>query len=430
MGNRAEVRRSIVEHLNTEYTEAVRDPLWQNINLTPALKSLISLGEFQKLAGIKQLGPAYLVYPGATHTRLNHSLGVFHLAKRIIERVVVDPRSPSLSLAGVKAFLCASLLHDVGHFPYTHSFKDLPLTDHEVLTGRIVLSPVFRRVLSDEVGVEPETVAAIVDENLDARRDPEILFFRRILSGVLDPDKLDYLNRDAFFCGVPYGIQDTDFFIDKIVPTPTALALDEGGLGSVESLLFAKYQMYRSVYWHRTVRIATAMIKKAVLLGLESGNLNKQELYGLDDAHFYEALSAREADFYQLAGMVFERRLLKTACETPYSPEQHAFAADLGVRLEIESRIADQLRREFGDDLADWEVILDVPEPISFEVDLLIHRAGEFLPFRESGSIFSASIVEGFTRSLRKTRLFLPREIVLRHGPAIPQIVAGSLRGR
>jgi HD superfamily phosphohydrolase len=274
----------ILEHLNNDYTEAIRDPLWQNIYLTPGQKELVALPEFQKLAGIKQLGPAYLVYPGATHTRLNHSLGVFHTAKRIIRRIAVDERLPDLSLEGIKAFLAAALLHDLGHFPYTHSFKDLPLVDHEILTGRIILNDGFRRVLKEKVGVEPETVAAIVDESLPVSDRDEITFFRRILSGVLDPDKLDYLNRDAFFCGVPYGIQDTDFFIDKIVPTPEALALDEAGMGSVESLLFAKYQMYRSVYWHRTVRIATAMIKKAVLLGLAEGDLDKEKLYGLDDA--------------------------------------------------------------------------------------------------------------------------------------------------
>jgi HD superfamily phosphohydrolase len=421
------VRRRIVEHLNTEYTEAIRDPLWQNIHLTPALKTLISLPDFQKLAGIKQLGPAYLVYPGATHTRLNHSLGVFHLAKRIISRVAVDSRSPALSLQGVKAFLCAALLHDVGHFPFTHSFKDLPLTEHEVLTGQIVLSPAFRRVLRDEIDVDPETVAAIVDENINARGDTEVLFFRRILSGVLDPDKLDYLNRDAFFCGVPYGIQDTDFFIDKIVPTPTSLALDEGGLGSVESLLFAKYQMYHSVYWHRTVRIATAMIKKAVLLGLSEGDLDKRELYGLDDADFYRTLALRERGYYQLAGMVFERRLLKTAYETPYIPARHLKAADLGERLEMENRIAAELRGAFGEELADWEVILDIPEPISFEIDLKIYRAGDLLPFSESGSIFSSEIVEGFTRSLRKVRLFLPPEVAARRASDIPALFTSLL---
>ncbi len=420
-------RLHILKHLNIDYTEAIRDPLWQNIYLTPAMKKLVALGEFQKLAGIRQLGPAYLVYPGATHTRLNHSLGVFHLAKRIIGSIAMDPRSPELSISGVKAFLCASLLHDLGHFPYTHSFKDLPLLDHEVLTGQLVLTPDFRKVLEEDVKVEPYRVAAIVDENLDHRNDNEVKFYRRILSGVLDPDKLDYLNRDAFFCGVPYGIQDTDFFIDKIVPTETELTLDEGGLGSVESLLFAKYQMYRSVYWHRTVRIATAMIKKAVLLGLTEGDLRSEELYNLDDAGFHNALTRRNRDYYTLAERVFRRNLLKTACESPFDERTHGAAVDLYRRLEFEQRIATELRSKFSLQLEDWEVILDIPEPISFEVNLKIHHDGEFVPFSGSGSVFTRSLVENFTANLRKTRLFLPELQDPAARAALPEIIDSVL---
>jgi uncharacterized protein len=424
VGIEHETRQKILEHLSSDYTEAIRDPLWQNIYLTPALKKLISLGEFQKLAGIRQLGPAYLVYPGATHTRLNHSLGVFHLAKRIIRHVSVDRRSPPVSLEGVKAFLCASLLHDLGHFPYTHSFKDLPLIDHETLTGRLIMTPPFQRVLREEVNVEPYMVAAIVDEELDHHNNGEILFFRRILSGVLDPDKLDYLNRDAFFCGVPYGIQDTDFFIDKIIPTSNSLALDERGLGSVESLLFAKYQMYRSVYWHRTVRIATAMIKKAVFLGLLENDLDSTQLYGLDDAGFFRTLAIRERNYYQLARMVFERRLLKTAYEYPFDPRIHSQATDLNTRLNMENRIAAILRDRFGNGIEPWEVILDIPEPISFEVDLSIYKDEGFLPFAASGSVFSTSVVEGFTKSLRKVRLFLPPAAAREAAVYIPEIMS------
>ncbi len=420
-------RLRILQHLNIDYTEAIRDPLWQNIYITPAMKKLVALGEFQKLAGIRQLGPAYLVYPGATHTRLNHSLGVFHLAKRIIGSIAMDSRSPELSISGVKAFLCASLLHDLGHFPYTHSFKDLPLLDHEVLTGKLVLTPDFQKVLEEDVMVDPYRVAAIVDENLDDRNDREVKFYRRILSGVLDPDKLDYLNRDAFFCGVPYGIQDTDFFIDKIVPTGTELTLDEGGLGSVESLLFAKYQMYRSVYWHRTVRIATAMIKKAVLLGLTEGDLGSEELYNLDDAGFHNALTRRNRDYYTLAERVFRRNLLKTACESPFDEQSHGAAVDLSARLDFEKRIAVEIRKRFGIQVEDWEVILDIPEPISFEVNLKIHHDGEFVPFSSSGSVFSRSLVKNFTDNLRKTRLFLPEIRNFEARAALPDIINSVL---
>ena len=130
----------IIWHLEREYTEPVRDPLWKHIYLSRGLMRVVDSSDFQQLNRIKQLGPSYLVYPGATHTRLNHSLGVFHLAKRILRALVGFDTCIDLSVEGVRAFLCASLLHDVGHFPYAHSLKELPLREHEELTGKIILS--------------------------------------------------------------------------------------------------------------------------------------------------------------------------------------------------------------------------------------------------------------------------------------------------
>ena len=261
--------KAILLHLHEEYTEPIRDPIWKNIGLSEPLKRILSHERVQKLARIKQLGPTYLVYPGATHTRLNHSLGVFHLAKRIVEALLSFSACRDLSLEGVKAFLCASLLHDLGHFPYAHSLKELALTEHETLTGDIVLSRDLSGIIKERLRVDPKTVAAIVDLNRPCPEDGELPFFRNLLSGVLDPDKLDYLTRDAFFCGIPYGVQDIDFIINRIKPHPArGIALDPQGLPAIENILFSKYLMYKSVYWHKTVRVATAMIKKAIILGL------------------------------------------------------------------------------------------------------------------------------------------------------------------
>ena len=112
-------------------------------------------------------------------------------------------------------------------------------------------------------------------------------FFWKILSGVLDPDKLDYLNRDAFFCGVPYGIQDVDFILEEVFPhVENGVAISPKGITALENILFSKYLMYKTVYWHKTVRIATAMIKKAIAMALEEGAIGTQDLYGLDDEQF------------------------------------------------------------------------------------------------------------------------------------------------
>ena len=224
-------RQRISHHLENDYTEPIRDPVWSNIHLSDAFKTIINTPVVQKLNRVKQLGPAYHVYPGATHTRLNHSFGVFFLAKKIIQSFLKFEETAFLTLEGVKAFLAAALLHDLGHFPFAHSLKELPITRHEILTGEIILETELAKLIKDRVKTDSQRIAAIIDENLPISNDGEIRFYRRILSGVLDPDKLDYLNRDDFFCGVPYGFQDTDFIIDQIIPhKDQGIALKETGL--------------------------------------------------------------------------------------------------------------------------------------------------------------------------------------------------------
>jgi HD superfamily phosphohydrolase len=118
-------KERILDHLENDYTEPIRDPVWKHIYVSRPLLRILALEQFQKLDRIRQLGPAYLVYPGATHTRRSHSLGVFHIARRMITTLVRKNRVVDITLEGVKSFLCAALLHDIGHYPFAHSLKDL-----------------------------------------------------------------------------------------------------------------------------------------------------------------------------------------------------------------------------------------------------------------------------------------------------------------
>ena len=157
--------------LEQGFTAPIRDVLWGHIYLTPALEALTTSAAFMRLHRIFQLGPTHCVYPGTTHTRAAHSLGVYHLARRLLRNFLERGADAWTSPEGISSFLCAALLHDLGHFPYAHSLK-------------------------------------------------ELRFYRKLLSGVLDPDKLDYLNRDARYCGVPYGAQDVDFILSRVHPHP------------------------------------------------------------------------------------------------------------------------------------------------------------------------------------------------------------------
>ncbi|MFW5694004.1 MAG: HD domain-containing protein [Alkalispirochaeta sp.] len=397
----------ILRHLETEYTAPIRDPLWSHIYLSPAMMRLTDTTEFQQLSRIKQLGPTFLVYPGATHTRLNHSLGVFHIARRIITRLVHHPEAPPLTLAGVKAFLAAGLLHDVGHFPYTHSFKSLPLAEHEQLTGRYIQQGELAHRIREDLKIDPTMVAAIVDESLPLQGNDEIRLYRSLLSGSLDPDKLDYLNRDAYFCGVPYGLQDIDFALSRLVPVGyEGLGLEESGVSAVENILFSKYLMYRAVYWHRTVRVATAMIKKSVSQGLQDHVIQPEDLYGLDDELFFARFAGHPYPPFELISQVGSRRLLKPAADIAYDVGNpgHRKLTHIGTRQTLEAALA----REFK--IPEYQVIIDLPDPVSFEAHFPIFVDGEAHEFAEK-SVFSTDVVARFTETIRRIRLMIPHAV-------------------
>ena len=287
------------------------------------------------------------------------------------------------------------------------------------MTGEIILESKLNHLIAEEVGTEPHRVAAIIDESISAERDEEVLFFRRLLSGVLDPDKLDYLNRDAFFCGVPYGFQDTDFIFDQIVPHKTlGMVMKENGLPGVENVLFSKYLMYRSVYWHKTVRIATAMIKKAIILGMKSGSLEPADLYGIDDEQFTSFMSAKKEPYFRLAADVPDRVFFKCVAEIPFREDDplHTRLTDLDQRLQREREIAGILSEALNRTFSEEEIILDIPEPISFEINLSILVQGTIagrtiVPFHQAPSVFNPPVVSGFKNILRKIRLIVPQKL-------------------
>ena len=404
----------ILSHIERDYNRPVRDPLWKHIYLSDGLMRVIDTPAFQKLSRIKQLGPSYLVYPGATHTRLNHSLGVFHIGRIMIRTLLTRPQCPELTLDGVKAFLAACLLHDLGHFPFTHSLKELPLKEHEQLTGAMVTEGTIASRLREDAGTDPEAVQAIVDETVPTNAGEEISFYRSILSGTLDPDKLDYLNRDAYFCGVPYGIQDIDFAVSRIQPTADhRLALDRNGVSAVENILFSKYLMYRAVYWHRTVRVATAMIKKALHQGLRQQTILPDELYGLDDEQFFARFSSRRTPAFGLIERVPDRQLDKTIVERAWNDNApHAAGIrSLEQRAEIERQMAELLSSEARRRISDEEIIVDLPEAVSFEISMPFTGGSTVVDYPETGTVFTPGVIQDFTRTLRRLRIMVSPEL-------------------
>jgi len=399
--------------LYTHYNVSIRDPLWKDIHLSEELKRIYLTPAVQKLGRIKQLGPTFHLYPGAVHTRLDHSLGVYHISYTILTNLLRQALSKGeetiLSEEGMRTFLCAALLHDIGHFPFAHSLKELPLRSHEAIAASLIEED---RQLHDaivESGCSPSLVAAIIDESLP-NKDTEIAFYRSLLSGTLDPDKLDYLNRDAFFCGVPYGMQDVSFITNKLLIFDNKPALPLSAAGSVEHLLFSKYLMYKNVYWHKRVRSATAMIKKALLCSLEEGILTPKDLYVLDDEQFFMLPDLLTYKPLALFSQVRDNNMLSCRFEKDFDANHplDRLASSLHGRRVVEEDLWGKLSKQYKS-LERYQVIIDIPEPIMFESDIpLIQKDGTAIAFNKADTVFSQDVGKVFTKNLRKTRIFTP----------------------
>ena len=397
--------------LMDDFTHPIRDVLWGHVYMTEKQAKLTESAPFMRLNRIMQLGPVYLVYPGATHTRASHSIGVYHLGKRLLRNLAERGAADWLTTEGVKSFLAACLLHDLGHFPYTHSLKELSLSSHEALTGEIILKEPMKSLVG-ATGADPTLTAAIIDKEKTVSGG-ELHFYRRLLSGALDPDKLDYLNRDARYCGVPYGVQDVDFILSKLYPSKKRGAdIDSRLIPNVESVLFSKYLMYRTVYWHRQVRAVTAMLKKLLINGLESGQIKGEDLYNLDDSSlftlFEQKINKKSSDFsnngVNLLESVREGKFYATAMEISHENVDFQAIRSIKERAKYEEKLAERLRRR-GFEIKGEDIIIDIPEPVSFETGLYI--IDEKRSFSDSSSAFKPQTVNAFIQTLYTIRIFI-----------------------
>lgn len=383
--------------LLSDTSKSVRDPLWNDITLSESLYALYRHPILQQLGRIKQLGPTFHLYPGAVHTRLNHSLGVYHVGHKLLEHLLKQTGQLPVSEQGIASFLVALLVHDLGHFPYAHSLKDVITISHEALGAAAILSDASLAEAIERCGADPHTVALIIDEQR-ASSCAEIALYRSILSGPLDPDKLDYLNRDAFFCGVPYGRQDVLYIISKLQIASGKLALREEAIASLEHLLFAKYLMYRNVYWHQRTRGATAMIKKATVAALADGTFTEDELFGLDDEQFHHLAVAKQVASLPLFEAVHSNQIYRCVAATAYTA---ATTPSPFVRHQREEELAAEHQ------LPPYSIIIDIPESVSFEADMpILTEGGSLVSGSEVEHLFSGPVNAELAARLRKVRIF------------------------
>ncbi|MCC5895351.1 MAG: HD domain-containing protein [Alkalibacterium sp.] len=227
-----------------------KDPVHDYIHVRHRLiLDLIDTKEFQRLRRIKQLGTAQFTFHGAEHSRFSHSLGVYELTRRIVdmfERNYPDDWDCNMRLVT----LCAALLHDVGHGPFSHTFEKIFNTDHESLTTEIILSDetevnkVLKRVSHDF----PNQVASVITKQ---HPNPQVV---QLISSQIDADRMDYLQRDAFFTGATYGAFDLSRILRVIRPYKDGIAFQYQGMHAVEDYIVSRFQMYMQVYFHPASR--------------------------------------------------------------------------------------------------------------------------------------------------------------------------------
>lgn len=247
-------------------TKIIRDPVHDVIAfqidqpLDALLFSLINSTEFQRLRRITQLGLAHLAYPGATHTRYSHSLGVMQTARRMLGHL---RNLTNISEHEETLLLVGALLHDLGHGPFSHVFERVSGISHERLTGRLILDPESQvhRILFQHDRILPEQLARFLRGEGDTPP-----FLHDCITSQLDADRFDYLLRDNHMTGSGYGDFDLTWLLHSLAIDDASrrLAVTWKGISAVEDYLHARYNMYKNVYFHKVVRSAEGMVKLAL----------------------------------------------------------------------------------------------------------------------------------------------------------------------
>ncbi|AIY90460.1 phosphohydrolase [Geoglobus acetivorans] len=333
----------------------IHDSIHGTIRLEDWMVEVIDTPEFQRLRRIKQLGFADLVYPGANHTRFEHSIGTLHVAKMLTDDAEI---------------LASALLHDIGHTPFSHSGEGIVRKylgkEHEDVVD-ILKGSRIREIL-EKNGMDWKNVAKGI--------------LKPPVSSVIDVDRIDYLMRDSHYTGVAYGIVDFDRLIKTLEFDGENVYVSIKGVRAIESLLISRYLMYSAVYHHHVCRIAKKMFEKAVEWMISENEIDPKKLVEMDDHDVVSAMRNSCGFPKEMVSRLDTRRLYKRAV---YAPKQ-----DVGVNIEkIDTKRAEREIAEIAG-LDEQEVIVDVPEYRSEDYDIPVYVNGEFVSVEEISPLVRA----------------------------------------
>lgn len=370
-------------------TSVIRDALYDRIPLTEPELALMNTSAFGRLERIQQLGFVSRVWPSARHTRFEHSLGVMHLTRLAIAHLRAIPASVSISDEDARACVAAALLHDIGHYPFSHAIEELgrPITPHEEIGRQIIMGPEVSSILVDKWGIAPGRVADFISPGEQPRSQTDRVL-TGLLSGALDMDKLDYLPRDARACNVPYGGVDTARLISALTIAPVGaipalleprVAIQEKGISPLHSLINARQAMFDNVYWHHTNRACSAMLLRAIQDALLAGAIAADTLPLKDDRSLLDMLTRTDMpeSTQRLATALQSRRVYKRAVEIgSRAVELYGRLGNLHydprARRDVELRLAEALSAETGREVPEEAILIDIPKPEKWKTDVWV----------------------------------------------------------
>jgi HD superfamily phosphohydrolase len=398
----------------------IRVPMEINVPFTPRVRAIVDTAEFQRLAQISQLGLVARVYPGARHTRFEHALGVYHNALCYLQQLQKDARfRETINRPAAELLIVAALLHDLGHWPFCHPIEDLEipgLRDHESYASRFLgAGSELAEVLRTHWDIAPADVLNLLAGRTNS---PEMKLLRSILSGPIDVDKMDYLDRDSLHCGVPYGRNfDRQRLIQSLVLNEAGdgLAISYKGKTAAELMVFARYVMFSEVYWHHAVRAATSLFAHSFFALQE--HIDLEHLFERTEAEMIAEVrtAARGTDCEQLLEGVFgaRRRLYKRVAEYSFDDASAIYErlagrpfADL---VRCGARLTQLIRDREGIRLGPVDLLIDGPPPhreVEFDIDVFFPQRSEYRRLRDVSPVVDALARTQFDESVKRVRIF------------------------
>jgi len=334
-------------------SKIIKDPVHGYVEVDEEILPILDSPYIQRLRYIRQLGFSYLVYPGANHTRFEHSVGTMHLAD-------VACRRFGLSKEDRLLILIAALLHDVGHGPFSHASEPIMETylgrTHDDVT-EIVKS--HFKVFLDQLGISSSDVCSVVKGTHP---------LSGIIHGDIDVDRMDYLLRDAYYTGAPYGTVDAHRLIRNLHLTDEGIVLDENGINAAESLLIARTLMRPTVYYHHVSRIGECMFQLAVLEHISDRSITDIEhICSLDDNEcLHELKTSRASKARELALRLYNRKLYKRAVYAGQD-QINISSFQTGWSIDRARKTAEEIARIAGCHPA--EILVDIP-PVPGEMSI------------------------------------------------------------